>query len=92
MRHEVPVSNKTALKRREVLALVAAGACGTIMAGMRFIGSVRAANDGDESFEVRHSDAEWRARLTPAQYDVLRRQGTEYPFSSPLDHETRHGT
>jgi peptide-methionine (R)-S-oxide reductase len=38
------------------------------------------------------SDAEWRKRLSPESYDVLRHEGTEMPFSSPLDHETRHGT
>ena len=43
-------------------------------------------------FEITHTDAEWRALLTPDQYAVLRQQGTERPFSSPLDHEKRSGT
>jgi peptide-methionine (R)-S-oxide reductase len=40
---------------------------------------------------VRLSDAEWRKRLTPAQFDVLRREGTEPAFSSPLNAEKRTG-
>ena len=46
----------------------------------------------DERFKVTHTDAEWRALLTPAQYAVLRQQGTERPYSSPLDKEHRAGT
>ena len=43
-------------------------------------------------YEVEHSDEQWRKLLTPEQYDVLRRQGTETAFSSPLDAEKRAGT
>jgi len=45
-----------------------------------------------ETFEIAHSDAEWRALLRPDQYVVLRQQGTERPYSSPLDHEKSSGT
>ena len=38
------------------------------------------------------SDTEWRARLSPEAYQVLRQAATEAPFSSPLDHEKRRGT
>jgi peptide-methionine (R)-S-oxide reductase len=44
-----------------------------------------------DSFEISYSDAEWRKRLTAAQYAVLRQEGTERPFSSPLLHEERKG-
>ena len=37
------------------------------------------------------SDAQWRRRLTPAQFDILRRAGTEVPFSSPLDTQFAQG-
>ncbi len=36
-------------------------------------------------------NAEWKKLLTPVQYDVLREEGTERPFSSPLDKEKRAG-
>jgi peptide-methionine (R)-S-oxide reductase len=45
-----------------------------------------------EAFEVTLSDAEWRKRLTPDQYAVLRQSDTERPFTSPLLHEERSGT
>lgn len=38
------------------------------------------------------SDAEWKKRLDPAAYNVLRQEGTEVPFTSPLNKEHRAGT
>ncbi len=40
---------------------------------------------------LRKPDNEWRKQLTAEQYDVLRKEGTERPGSSPLDHEKRAG-
>ena len=38
------------------------------------------------------SDADWRKRLTPEQYNVLRKHGTERAGTSALNHEKRKGT
>ena len=37
------------------------------------------------TFEITKSDAEWRSQLTPQQYRVLRKYGTETAKTSPLD-------
>ena len=44
-----------------------------------------------ETFEITHSEDEWRRLLTPAQFQVLRKHGTERPFTSPLNDEHRTG-
>lgn len=41
--------------------------------------------------KIDKSDAEWRTQLSPEQYDVLRKHGTERAGTSPLNHEKRHG-
>jgi peptide-methionine (R)-S-oxide reductase len=38
------------------------------------------------------SDADWKKKLPPASYNVLRHEGTEAPFTSPLLNEHRKGT
>lgn len=47
---------------------------------------------GESRFAVQKTDAAWRDALTPEQYRVLRAQGTERAFTSPLDDEKRAGT
>ena len=56
------------------------------------IGSKQSRARDDKKFEVAFSDEEWRRRLTVDQYRVLRRSGTEAPFTSALLHEKRSGT
>ena len=72
------------LSRRE---LVVSGPLGAAFAAV-FARSLSAR----ETFEVTHTDAEWRKILTPERYAVLRQAATERPFSSPLLHEERRGT
>ena len=46
----------------------------------------------EEVFPVTKTDAEWRAQLTDLQYNILRKAGTERPFSSDLDKLYDKGT
>jgi peptide-methionine (R)-S-oxide reductase len=43
-------------------------------------------------YEIMLPDAEWKKRLPPQAYDVLRHAATEPPFTSPLNTEHRAGT
>src|SRR5436190_11205941 len=75
------------LARRIFLANAAGLA---VIVGLRW--SQRSTAMAEPSFEVQKSDAEWRSILTPPQFDILRKHGTERPGSSPLNSEKRKGT
>src|ERR1700739_4896220 len=47
---------------------------------------------GNATFPMHLTEAEWKKRLTPAQYYILREQGTESPFTGKLNHFYEKGT
>ena len=71
--------------RRHFLSGLAASAA------LPLLGACRA-DAAATSYPVSFSEAEWRKRLTPAQFHILREKGTEYPGTSPLLNEHRNGT
>ena len=66
------------------LALLAGGAAMLRMGGAQ---DALAA----EKFEITKTDAEWHAILSDEAFNVLRKEGTEYPGTSPLLNEHRKG-
>src|SRR5690606_36982873 len=71
--------------RRSALAWLGAGVAIPVLAAC---GSPAEA----KTFKVNLTEAEWRRKLTPAQYAVLREEATELTFTSPLDNEKRKVT
>ncbi|HQR54869.1 MAG TPA: peptide-methionine (R)-S-oxide reductase MsrB [Burkholderiaceae bacterium] len=74
------------MSRRNLLSWLALGGLGAGNA------SAADAPPAVRSDALRLTDDEWRRRLTPEQFRVLRQEGTEAPFSSPLNGEKRRGT
>ncbi|VVE34351.1 peptide-methionine (R)-S-oxide reductase [Pandoraea aquatica] len=81
---------------RRLFLLSATAAAAAVAAGLvpRLVRPAVAAEgtNATEHFEVAFSDAEWRKRLSAGQYEILRQEGTERPYSSPLNDEHRAGT
>lgn len=74
---------------RRLLCLSAASLAGFL--SLRWLRG-ETADAAEGKFEVQMTEAEWKAKLSPIQFSVLRQHGTERPFSSPLDKEKRKGT
>ncbi|MFN9633176.1 MAG: peptide-methionine (R)-S-oxide reductase MsrB [Erythrobacteraceae bacterium] len=74
------------LHRRTLLAAAGIGAV------LPFVTACGAAPAEAKSYPKGKTEAEWRKLLTREQFYVLREQGTERAFTSPLDKEKRKGT
>lgn len=71
------------MQRRTFITLTASAA---LLAGLPRLNFAAAATD-----RLELNDHEWRTKLTPEQYRILRQEHTERPFTSPLTDEHRAG-
>jgi peptide-methionine (R)-S-oxide reductase len=78
------------IERRELLQIGGVAAVAGVL-GLASLVTRRSSAADTETFEVTHTDEEWKKLLSPNQYQVLRKEATERPFSSPLDNEHRKG-
>ena len=69
------------MQRRSFLATAAAS-----------LGLARTASAADGPYEVTRTEDEWRAMLSDAEFRVMRQEGTERAFSSPLHDLKTAGT
>jgi peptide-methionine (R)-S-oxide reductase len=70
--------------------LIGAGGA-TLLGGLALFGANQKSHAKPGNFEIKFSEAEWKKRLTPQQYSVLRNESTERAGSSPLNKEKRKG-
>ena len=64
------------------------------MAGLRgvFASAPAYAAQPSRTYDFTRTDVQWQKLLSPEQYQVLRKAGTETPYTSPLNKEKRSGT
>ena len=83
---ELMTNSSTVLSRRSLMFAALSGVFGSLWRPKTVLAASKA-NDPqwDLSAEV------WRERFSPQAFDVLRNEGTERPFTSPLNDEKRSG-
>ena len=76
------------MERRKFVQLILGGLSLAVLSPLLTAGKAFAAT---AIAKLNKTNDEWKNLLTPAQYTVLREQGTERPFTSPLLEEHREG-
>lgn len=79
------------MDRREFLGMASVGAVVAVVVGRAALMSGGSSASTHSNARYQLSDAQWRAKLSPEAYRVLRESHTETPFSSPLVSEHRAG-
>jgi peptide-methionine (R)-S-oxide reductase len=79
------------MNRREWIGMGAVGAVAALVAGRFYFAGSGSSTQSSMTFPVTRSEAEWRAMLSPEAYRILRENGTETPYTSPLLDEKRTG-
>lgn len=77
------------MERRSFIKLTLVGS--GLLALKPFLSASHAFATNEPITNIIKTEAEWKKILTPQQFDILRHEGTETPFSSPLNHEKRTG-
>ena len=77
--------------RRDFTTLAGYGLGATAIGLFLVGGRGKAVAGPTEKFPVSLTEAEWHKKLTPSQYNILREEGTERAFTSPLNDEHRKG-
>jgi peptide-methionine (R)-S-oxide reductase len=77
------------MNRRHLMQTLIGLSLGPLFAGRAFAGP---GGPSMSSEKITRSEEEWRRQLTPEQYHVLRQEGTERPWTSPLNQEKRAGS